>query len=165
VSGTAGDLTVDSDAAGGQEDVRPERDAAGRFVEGNTGPLRHGGEGAVKAIQLGLPMVGLAREAELAVYDELETRGRYAIVVRNASRLQATADLFWGAVEKATAEGSLPKLDRYVKRYGWLTTSALRAWAQVRAEELTSDSDALIVDAIAAAREVGQDGDGDREAD
>ena len=120
---------------------------------------RHGGESAVKAIQRGevFQLGTLARDAELAVYNELESSGRYALVVRSATRLQACCDLFWNAIEAAAQNGDLEQLDRYIKRFGWLASSALRAWAQVRAESADGHSD-LIVDAIAAAKEVGTDG-------
>jgi hypothetical protein len=106
----------------------------GRFEPGNQLRTKHGGAGALKRITADKPLVGLAREAELSVYDELEERGRYALVVRNAARLQAACDLYWDAVSKAAQDGDLDALDRYVKRYGWLASSSLRAWAQVRNE-------------------------------
>ncbi len=31
------------------------------------------------------------------------------------------------------------KLDRYVKRFGWLAGASLRAWAQVKEEEPDAD--------------------------
>jgi len=112
-----------------------ERRPDGTFAENNEGYLKHGGEGAVKAIQHGTPHTGLAAEAELAVYEELEDQGRYAIVVRNAARVQAAADLYWNAVATAAEDKDLEALDRYIKRYGWLAGVSLRAWAQVKAEQ------------------------------
>jgi hypothetical protein len=103
--------------------------------KGNKRALKHGGEAAVKAVQKGEPLTGLARQAELAVYDELHEDGRYALVVRNAARLQAAADLYWDAVSKAAQDRDLDALDRYVKRYGWLAGATLRAWAQVKQED------------------------------
>ena len=60
----------------------------GQFKEGNQAALKHGGAGAVKALQLGLPFKGLAEQVEQVVYDELETQGRMAMVRKNAVRLQ-----------------------------------------------------------------------------
>jgi hypothetical protein len=111
-----------------------DRTKNGHFSEGNRIAVKHGGAGAVKRVQDGKPLVGIAREAELAVYDELDAEGRYTLVVRNAARLQACADLYWNAVSKAATHGDLEALDRYVKRYGWLAGVSLRAWAQVKAE-------------------------------
>ena len=119
--------------------------------------LVHGGEAAVKAIQKGDELTGLARNAELAVYAELEASGRYVIVVRNAARLQAAADLYWNAVAKAAQDGNLEALDKYIKRYGWLASSSLRAWAQVKDESGDGQSGDLIIDAVTAAREVGDE--------
>jgi len=120
---------------------------------------RHGGAGAVKRVRDGRELTGIARDAELAVYDELETEGRYALVIRNAARLQACADLYWNAVSKAASDGDLDGLDRYIKRYGWLAGVSLRAWAQV-AQETPRDDGVLDYEAILAAQEA-QEGDGD----
>ena len=105
------------------------------FRPGNQAAVKHGGEAAIKAIQHGTDHIGMAREAELAVIDELETAGRAAIVARNATRLQAAADLYWGAVSKAAQEGDLEALDKYVARYGWLAGCSLRAWAEVAKDD------------------------------
>ena len=152
--------------------TEPGRDEKGRFVKGHDlwqpgpgGPvdnkhrLTHGGAGAVERMRQGQPFPAdsLARQAELEVYDELETSGRYALTVRNAARLQACCDLYWAAVSKAAEDGDLEALDRYVKRFGWLAGSSLRAWAQVRSEEVEGDDSAVIVDAIIAARGVGSE--------
>jgi len=111
-----------------------ERLADGTYAPGTSGYLKHGGESAVKALKRGETHTGLAAEAELAVYEELEEQGRYAIVVRNAARVQAAADLYWNAVATAADSGDLELLDRYIKRYGWLAGVSLRAWAQVKDE-------------------------------
>jgi hypothetical protein len=66
----------------------------GRFKEGNQAALKHGGAGAVKALQLGLPFEGLAEQVEQVVYDELETQGRIAMVRKNAVRLQTASELY-----------------------------------------------------------------------
>ena len=97
--------------------------------------LIHGGEGAVRRVSEGRELVGIARQAELDVYDELVNEGRQAIVTRNAARLQACADLFWNAVQKAAQDGDLDRLDHFVSRFGWLSSASLRAWVQVKEEE------------------------------
>lgn len=98
-------------------------------------PLKHGGEAAVKAIQRGEELSGMAAEAEIDVYRELANTGRPSIVERNAARLQAAADLYWAAILGAD---NLVDLDKYIKRFGWLSTSALRAWAAVKDEEASA---------------------------
>ncbi len=114
--------------------------------------VKFGAERAVKQIQHGQALTGPAREAELAVYDEFENKGRYSLVLRNASRLQAACDLYWGAVQKAAEDGDLEALDRYIARFGWLSGSSLRAWQQVRQEQ-DAHSDDLILDAINSAKD------------
>lgn len=102
---------------------------------GNDSAQKHGGEAALARIKAGDALTGPAREAELAVTDELNTNGRRSLVVRNATRLQAACDLFWQAVTGAAERQDLQALDRYVARFGWLASASLRAWAQVAAEE------------------------------
>jgi hypothetical protein len=138
-----------------------DRDEQGRFVKGNqsakTSALKHGGEAAVKAIQHGEPLTGLAAEAERAVVDELESRGPAALEVRNACRAQAACDLYWNAIQAVADQGNLEMLDRYVARFGWLVGVSLRAWAQVK-KAGGSGEDPHIVDAMKAAKEAKDDG-------
>lgn len=134
------------------------RDEKGRFATGHHLSFKghrgqpgnkhrhvHGGAAAVQKLGRGEPFPenSLARSAELAVYDELQADGRQSLVVRNAARLQAATDLYWNAVEKAAQDGDLKMLDSYVKRFGWLASATLRAWAQVRREESEADKDTL----------------------
>ena len=55
--------------------------------------------------------------------------------LRNAQRLQAASDLYWGAISKAAEDGDLQTLDKYIQRYGWLASLALRAWTEIRKRE------------------------------
>lgn len=93
--------------------------------------VRHGGAGAVKRIRQGKELIGIARQQELAVYQELEEDGLLALVVRNAARLQAACDCYWTALVTAAAGGDLELVHGYVKTFGWLAQAALRAWRQV----------------------------------
>lgn len=136
----------------GKQMTDQNHDDLGRFTEGNRAAQRHGGEAAVKAIQRGEPLTGLAAEAERAVYSELETEGRPALVIRNAARLQAACDLYWNAIQAVADQGNLKMLDSYIQRFGWLAGCSLRAWDAVRKEQ-PDKSGADIVDAIKAARE------------
>jgi hypothetical protein len=135
---------------------KPKRNKKGEFKPGNQAGLRHGGEAAVKAIQHGEPLSGPARQAELAVYEVLETEGRFSLVKRNAARLQAATDLYWSAIsrlmESVTARGGdipadvvIIRLDKFVKRFGWLAGCSQRAWAQVKEEEKDA-RDAMVTD-------------------
>lgn len=98
----------------------------------NKNALKHGGEATVKAITKGEPLRGLAAEAQADVMAEYETSGHVPLVLKNASRLQAAANLYWAALSNAAEAGDLEKIDRYIQRLGWLTSCALRAWAEVR---------------------------------
>ena len=133
-----------------------DRDERGRLLPGNsisgTANLKHGGEGAVARIRDGDKFIGLARKAELAVYDELSEGGRYCLLVRNAARFQAAADLFWGALMGAAEDGNLGQFHGYVKTWGWLNGAANRAWREVREEEAGQDG-GLMIDAFDAAKE------------
>lgn len=131
---------------------KPKRRPDGTFQPGENARLKHGGAAAVQQLAHGEPLTGLAAEAEAAVTAELEAEGRYALVVRNARRLQAAADLYWNAVSAAAERQDLDALDSYVARFGWLSASALRAWAQARQEAPDGHADALEVAALEAAR-------------
>ena len=97
--------------------------------------IKHGGESAIRSIQKGEPLHGLAAETEQAVSTELELRGSYSMIEKNAVRLQTACELYWGAIMKAAETGDLQLLDHYIARYGWLASVSLRAWAQVRQEQ------------------------------
>ncbi|MBN1975956.1 MAG: hypothetical protein JW918_01020 [Anaerolineae bacterium] len=134
------------------QETDQNHDEKGQFTEGNRANLRHGGESAVKAIQRGEPLTGLAAQAEADVYTELDTKGRPALVIRNAARLQAATDLYWNAIQAVADQGNLEMLDKYVKRFGWLAGASLRAWESARKESAQGD-DGLILDAMAAAKD------------
>jgi len=108
-----------------------DRDERGCFVEGNEGAVKHGGESAVKAIQRGEPFKGLAASEERSVKAELANSGRAEMVRQEAVRLKTACNLYWGAVCKSADDGDIEALDKYVKRYGWLASATLRAWAQL----------------------------------
>lgn len=91
--------------------------------------LKHGAGAGEVALTKREPFTGMAKLAENQVTDELETDGLAAIVRRDAIRLQTVADLYYAAILGAT---DIEQLDTYVKRFGWIAGSALRAWAQVR---------------------------------
>jgi hypothetical protein len=116
----------------------------GRFLPGSQhGPGRpfetvHGGESAVKSIQRGEPLRGLAAKEEQSVQADYATAGRLALVEENAIRLQTAARLYWSAVEMAADSGDLERLDSYIARFGWLAGASLRAWAEVRREQKNS---------------------------
>jgi hypothetical protein len=116
-----------------QSSTQP-RDEHGYFVES------HGGEGALKKLTGGAPLVGLAAESARKVEAELATDGRAAIVQRAAVRLEAVARLFYDAILTATEQGDFEKLALYAQRHGWLQARALSAWEQLRREGRERDS-------------------------
>ena len=125
----------------------------GKGGNGNQSAVKHGGAGAVKRIQEGRPLIGLAAEVEREVMADLATAGREELVIEAATRLHACMRLYWGAVQTAADAGDLEGLDRYCKRFGWLATSALRAWREVRAEAEAAGTDkALDYEALLAAQ-------------
>lgn len=112
-----------------------QRDEHGRYVEGQSGFVQHGGAGAVKAIREGRAFTGLAAEAEREVQADLDSEGRTFLVLELARRLHTCARLYYGALQAAVDKGDLEALDRYARRFGWLAGASLRAWEQVRKEQ------------------------------
>ena len=130
-----------------------DRDERGFFTEGNLVAEKHGGEGAIKAVQHGTPFTGLAAQAEQQVKADLEAHGRPAMVQELATRLHTTARLYWAAILSVADQAkedakALAKLDSYVARFGWLAAASLRAWEQVRKEELPKQGELFDYDAM-----------------
>jgi len=96
--------------------------------KGNQSGFKHGGEGALKAIQHGRPFVGLVADVERAVREQLYEEGYLGMLEEIAVELHTVKKLFYAAVKKAASEGDLPQMDTFTKRYGWLANSAGRAW-------------------------------------
>lgn len=111
--------------------------------EGNQNTLKHGGEAAVKAIQKGEPLRGLAAQAEQDVITELSMNGVLSLIRRDVTRVQAATDLFWNAIQKAAEEDDLKALDHYIARFGWLAGVSLRALLDLRKEERTTQRETL----------------------
>ncbi len=106
--------------------------------------LKHGAGAGEVALSKGNEFTGLAKAAEQAVSDELEVKGLAAIVKRDAIRLQAVADLYFGAILGAD---NLDRLDALVKRWGWIQASSLRAWLSLRdieGQEQAPDIDTIL---------------------
>ena len=92
----------------------------------------HGGAGAVQAIQQGRDFAGLAAQEQAQVENEIERDGVKAVVQRGAVRLETAARLYWSAMAKAAQDNDLEALDRYVSRFAWLASAAIRAFDRVR---------------------------------
>jgi len=115
----------------------------------------HGGAGALKRIEQGKALVGLASIEERKVEEELaQPDGRRAVVQKQAQRLEACARLYWGAVCAALDEGDIPQATALVKVYGWVQASAVRAMLAI--DQVGDDWKQLTLDRLLGR---GQDGD------
>ncbi len=94
--------------------------------------LKHGGAAAVQALTTGADFTGLAAEAQKDVEADLVIKGQSAMILENATRIQAAARLYWNAISKAMNDGNLENLDHYIARFGWLVGVANRTWDQAR---------------------------------
>ncbi len=101
-------------------------------VKNNKNHLKHGGAAAVQALTTGAEFTGLAAEAQKDVEADLVIKGQSAMVLENATRIQAAARLYWNAISKAMDDGNLENLDHYIARFGWLVGVANRTWDQAR---------------------------------
>jgi hypothetical protein len=116
---------------------------------GNKNALKHGGEAAVKDLQVHQPLRDLAHNAQEQVHADYEAGGIAAMMQENAERLQAVSRLFWEACQAAAQAGNVYALDGFVARYGWLAGSAQRAWAEVAKQNgKKSDKAAQILEAM-----------------
>jgi hypothetical protein len=117
----------------------------------NQNAVKHGGAGAIKRLTTGKSFIGIARDAEIQVQNEYKIDGPGALELRDAQRLQAAADLYWNAVSKAAENGDLQAIDKYIQRYGWLASLALRAWTEIRKLEKSEnrrDLSTTIIEAV-----------------
>jgi hypothetical protein len=122
------------------------------FEPGHQTNLQHGGAAARKALTTQAEFTGPARQAELAVRDELYVNGRLSVVERAAVRLQAASDLYWGALCDAGERGDVKSVNSHAKTFGWLQSKALAAWQQLKLEMADQD-DGSIEAAITAAKD------------
>jgi hypothetical protein len=102
-------------------------------VKGNTNAEKHGGRAAITAVHDGTEFTGLAIAKESEVVIELDTLGVEPIEQRAAVRLQTISDLFYDAIQAAAQRGDMEKINEYTKRFGWIQSKALVAWAAVKA--------------------------------
>jgi hypothetical protein len=80
----------------------------GGAPDGNTNSLKHGGAKARKDLTTGAEFAGPAAIAEANVKAELANSGRVSLVERGATRLQAAADLYWGALSQLAEQTPQP---------------------------------------------------------
>lgn len=130
-----------------------DKDNVSYTMKNNQRALKHGGEGAIRRISEGKPLIGAAYEEQKRVEADLAEVGIDGLVQDDAIRLQTACNLYWTAIEKAAQEGNLAALDRYIARFGWLVGVTLRALAQMKAnEKARAKTAAGIVDVMEAIR-------------
>lgn len=119
----------------------------------------HGGAGALKAREQGRPFAGLAAERAHEIGLQLATSGPDEFIRQNAISLQTVADLYLDAIKKASEANDQVKIDSYVKVWGWIASSALRAWLEVRKIARRDDGkDAAVIINQYRQPELGKDG-------
>lgn len=91
----------------------------------NTNNLVHGSGAAEVAVTKNEPFTGMALEASRIVQDELTELGPVGMARRDAIRLETVASMYFGLIQGCT---DTETLDKYIKRWGWIQNSALRAW-------------------------------------
>ena len=101
---------------------------------------KHGGAGAYKRIQKGEPFVGLARIAQGEVEGRLVDAGVEGELMRDAIRLQVVSDLYYEAFAKAMQDQDFPQATSYLKVWGWVHNSAIRAWEATRKAKKADNS-------------------------
>ena len=93
---------------------------------------KHGGAGAYKKIQKNEPFAGLARIAQGEVEIRLQDAGVEGELFRDAVRLQVVSDLYYEAFAKAMQDQDFTRATGYLKVWGWVHNSAIRAWEATR---------------------------------
>ena len=106
----------------------------------------HGGAGAERRLTTGQPLIGVARETEVRVSEELNVEGLASLYRARCIRLQTVADLYYQAILGAE---DMTTLDRYVNRFGWIQASALRAFIELRKlEKENADLTSRVLEAV-----------------
>lgn len=98
----------------------------GRISLGEMG-TKHGGAGALKAIQDGKPFAGLPAERKLEIQARIESEGPEAVLIDLAGDFVTVADLYRTAVFSAIESGDTDKMTAYIKTWGWINGHAIRA--------------------------------------
>ena len=112
----------------------------------------HGGRGAIKRIQEGKELVGLAAEAQAEVQARVQDHGVDGELRRDAERWQAATDLYYNALMAALQKGDIEQATGLFAKWGWGNNSAIRAWSIVKQSEKTRDNTGKIIDALAEYR-------------
>jgi hypothetical protein len=121
---------------------------------GNQTTLTHGGAGALKAIEKHKPFTGIILQAEEEVKADLrQADGLAQVMEQDAIRLETAARLYFDAFKKAIQDQDIEQATAYVKVFGWLQSSSLRAWQLVKGNRGREDTDRIIDAAIQSAKE------------
>jgi hypothetical protein len=125
----------------------------------NQNAEKHGGAGALDAIENRRPFSGLAEIQEKAVRAAFEDGGATPMIVTNAVRMQTVSDLYFAAFIAAAQNNDLAKMESALKVFGWVTNSAIRAWDLVRREVGHDEREAMARKVLDAIKQVKNDDD------
>jgi hypothetical protein len=117
------------------------RDEDGRFTENNRIALKHGGERAIKSLQHGEPLRGVCADLAAEVAVELERDGLVETMRRMAIDHAAVCRLYFGLILAETDEISL---DKWVKRFGWLSGRCFNMLRDLAKLEASRDGGAVM---------------------
>jgi hypothetical protein len=112
---------------------KTHRGEGGGGPVGNSKATIHGGAGALKRLREGQDFIGMAHDTQERIKAELIASGPGELIRRDAMGLQTCTDLYFDAIIAAFEKGELDQANAYIKVYGWLVSSSLRAWLAVRA--------------------------------
>ncbi len=118
--------------------------------QGNQTATKHAVEGAIKRLNTGDEMLGIALQAEQQAREEYELNGAVSLIEKDAARHQAAADLCFAALQAAAQQGNAEQVDKFLQRFGWLNAGAARLWEMVsrmRARQDTGPAANSILDA------------------
>jgi hypothetical protein len=111
-------------------------------VNNNQNAVKHGGAGALRRIQKREPFLGLARVAQGEVEGRLLEAGIEGELMRDAVRLQVVSDLYYEAFTKAMQDQDFSQATTYLKVWGWVHNSAIRAWEATRKHKKPDNGEA-----------------------
>lgn len=106
--------------------------------------VKHGGAGALHAIQHDKEFSPLAEAALVEVQALARELGAVGMVRRTTERLQVVSDLYYGAIEKAAQEHDTAQMTKLIQVWGWITNSAARGWLELAKHEKKDDGSAAM---------------------
>lgn len=130
-------------------------------------PNTAGGEGALKRYGQADPFIGQALAAQREAEEAIKRPGGLDdLLEQNAARLQAICSLYFEAMQYQAAQGDLAKFHQYASRFGWITSKAILALAEVKKNQKANGGKlAGVLEAYSkAAEKTHQDAPGDAQS-